>query len=319
MEYNPLKNVMKILITGATGFIGAALCLEFLRRGHDVGALGRTHEKLERLKARAVDLSGHLEIVQEDICSIQTLPNDVNTIIHAAGLFYSRALSNPAQTIKVNVGGTARLVTLARNYRTRSFVFLSSQMVYGNSLPPWSEEQCPIPSNVYGFSKYASEEIIWGAREEMDVVVLRLSRVYGVGLFMRWEELVGTFVQRAKVGKPLEVHGDGSQRVDLVHLRDVVHCVALIIESQNQTVWNNTFNVGGGGSISIREIAEAVAEIAKINGFPGVQIHMRHDLVPTSPSHLELNIDRIYKTLGWLPTMTLREGIHQYFSEIVPT
>lgn len=302
---------MKVVVTGATGFIGAALVLELLKRGASVFALGRDSQKLKELSEKAAELPGSLYLWEQDITLLKGFPKEADVVIHAAALRDPFCNVNPAQAIKVNVGGTVRLLTLAQENGVQRFIFLSTQAVYGDTPPPWREDGELAPRSVYALSKYAAEEALWASRRTTAIAVLRLSRVYGVGLFMPWNELIGRFVSQAICGGYLEVHGDGTQRLDLVHVRDVVQCVLRLLTSERG--WDTTINVGGGASVSVKEIAEITLRIAYRRGFCKSRLIMRPDVQPRGYRHLELDISRARELLGWVPRVNLEEGIDEYF------
>lgn len=303
---------MSVLITGATGFIGAELCVHLLKLGHEVLAQGRSPEKLRRLGEAAPSGAPRLSLLPCELRELHELPRGVDAVVHAAAVREPEARVSPALAVETNVGGTVRLWDLADAAAVDRFVLLSSQSVYGSGDPPWREDQRPEPQGAYALSKYAAEQAVLSRLTGMGPVVLRVSRVYGAGLFMRWDELIGRFVLQVREGKAIEIHGVGSQRMDLVHIRDLVRGISTILDRVGQLA-SRVYNLGGGQSHSILEIAEAVREEAAAVGLNAAACRKHPEIPPTGPRHLELDITRIRRDLGWEPRVSLREAIREYF------
>jgi len=305
---------VRVLVTGATGFIGAELCVHLLKMGHEVVAVGRSEERLERLQAYVPAGRGQFTALPGSLESLRNLPQGVNAVIHAAAVRESEALVSPALAIETNVGGTVHLLDVANIAGAQRFILLSSQSIYGKADPPWREDQRPAPHGVYALSKYAAEQAVLKRLTEVEPVILRISRVYGTGLFMRWDELIGRLVRRASVGQAIEVYGNGLQRMDLVHIRDLAEVIGMLLDYRN-TLPNCVYNIGGGGSVTFHEIAEAVQEAAASAGLEPPTIEMHPEVTPSGPPHLELDISRIRHDLHWEPRICLRQGIQESFIE----
>jgi len=303
---------VSVLITGATGFIGAELCVHLLKLGHEVLAQGRSPEKLRRLGEAAPSGAPRLLLLPCELSELHELPRGVDAVVHAAAVREPEARVSPALAVETNVGGTVRLLDVANSAGVKRFVLLSSQSVYGSADPPWTEGRRPEPKGTYALSKYAAEQAVLSRLTGMVPVVLRVSRVYGAGLFMRWDELIGRFVRRARAGQTIEVYGDGLQRVDLVHVRDLASAIGFLL-SHRSTLPESVYNVGGGGSVTVGEIASVVQETAESTGWERPPVSVRPDIIPTGPRHLELDITRIRRDLGWEPCVSLREAIREYF------
>jgi len=303
---------VRVLITGASGFIGAELCLHLLKLGHEVLAQGRSSEKLQRLGKAAPSGAPPLSLLRCELRELDRLPRGIDAVVHAAAVRDPVARVSPGLAVETNVGGTVRLWDLAEAAGVKRFVLISSQAVYGSVDPPWREDQRPEPQGAYALSKYAAEQAILNRLSQMEPVVLRVSHVYGAGLFMRWDELVGRFVLQTREAKPIEIHGDGSQRMDLVHVRDLVRGISMILDRSEQLP-SRLYNLGGGKTHSVLEIAEVVREEAIAAGLNAPACRRRPEIPPTGPRHLELDIARIRHELGWMPRVSLREAIREYF------
>jgi len=303
---------VKVLVTGATGYLGAEIVRALLVDGNEVIALSRSLEKFEQLRRWCDTLEPQLRILEGDICTLRALPQGIGTIIHAAArLGVKECGEHRAETVRVNVHGTCNILRLAARHGVKRFIYISTQSIYGRHPPPWSEEVQPDPQGVYALTKYAGEGLVRAFRDDLDLAILRLARLYGVSLFMRWDELIGKFVRMIHEGLPLPVFGDGTQRFDLLHVRDAAQCVARLLKIYPEG-WNEIYNVGGGGSISLNELVERLAQIAMELDLPPVEVERRLEISPTGPSHCELDITRARKRLGWMPRQALQEGLQEY-------
>jgi nucleoside-diphosphate-sugar epimerase len=300
---------MNILVTGATGYLGAEVIRALLgNREHRLLALVRSEDKFRRLSQWCRADSQRLMPVQGDIGQLERLPPETDTIIHAAAFRFD---SNPDEAKKVNIEGTANILRLAADSKVKRFVFTSSQSVYGMKGAPWNEGAKPDPQTVYAKTKYAAEQLVGKHKGVMDCVILRMSRLYGVSLFMRWEELVGKFARLIQDGRALPVHGDGRQRFDLVHVEDAVKCVLRLLQIYPRG-WNDVYNIGSGGNVSLNELVERLSEITAELGLPPVTIERQPHMAGNSPRHLELDIGHARNTLGWSPHRTLPEVLREY-------
>jgi nucleoside-diphosphate-sugar epimerase len=304
---------MNVLVTGATGYLGAEIVRTLLNNdAHTVAALGRDSKKITQLHEFCAEKAERLHILAGDICTMQHLPGEVDTVVHAAALLDAHGCeTRHAETIRVNVQGTCNLLRLAARQGIRRFVYISSQSVYGDQPPPWREESIPDPHGVYAVTKYAGELLVRAFGDTLDWTILRLSRIYGISQFVRWSEIIGKFVQMAYNGQSIQVHGDGTQRFDFVHVGDAAQCVAHLLDIYPQG-WKETYNIGGGMTVSMNELVEALAQAAAELGWPTVAVERHPEITPSGPAYLELDITRALTALGWTPHHSFHDGLREY-------
>lgn len=304
---------MNVLVTGATGYLGAEIVRTLLSSAeHTVVALGRDSEKIAQLHERCAEKIDRLRVLTGDICTMQHLPAGVDTVIHAAARRDVRGCeTRRAETTQVNVQGTYNLLRLAARQGVRRFVYISSQSIYGDQPPPWREDSIPAPQGVYAVTKYAGELLVRAFGDALDWTILRLSRIYGINQFVRWNEIIGKFVQMAYNGQSIPVYGAGTQRFDFVHVGDAAQCVAHLLDICPQG-WNETYNVGGGMTVSLNELVEALSQAAAELGWPTVAVERHPEITPSGPTHLELDITRALTALGWTPHHSFHDGVREY-------
>lgn len=300
---------MKILLTGATGFLGAQIARTLLDDGNSVIALTRRPDKYLKLKKWCGAGKEHLFLLEGDILTLNSFEDGIDAIIHAAAR--REPLEGDADAfIKDNVQGTANLLNIALAKGIRRFVFISSQSVYGSLNPPWNENRLPQPEGVYAESKHEAEKLVKNYSKLLGYIILRPSRIYGESLFMRQQEILHKFAVLVRNGQPLPIYGDGNQRYDFIHVKDVVAsvCHSLGVYPEG---WNGVYNVGGGSSASLNEITACFSRLAIELGLPPVWAEFHLEAGTTSPQHLELDTSLILQKLGWQPQWSLEDGLRE--------
>jgi len=302
---------LSVLVTGATGFLGAEIVAELLRRTElPIVAWGRDPRRIEALQERLASYEACLAIEVRGLLDPEPLRGDIDTIVHAAAVRSPVAEGDPAAFTRVNVKGTQHVVRLAEESGCRRILYVSTQAVYGREGAPWSEDAPLRPETAYAKSKLEGEAVVLRA-EGIDGKILRLSRLYGVTPFVPWDELPGRFAQAVCRGEPLTIYGTGEQRFDLLHVRDAARCVAAMV-----TEWDRVepaiLNLGGGSSVSLNAVVDLFRELAVTYGFPPVAVRRVPDPSQDGMQHLELDTSRIQRHLGWSPSIGLREGLSEY-------
>lgn len=240
---------MKVLVTGATGFVASHLIPALLTSGHDVVACGHDDRRLAKypVAARCVvdlrdrNLAGHL-------------PTRIDAVIHLAqaNVGFPDAF---ADLWEVNAGSTARLLDWARHAGATSFVFASTGSVYGPGERPWHEDDPVVGGGAYAATKVAAERIVGAFTAHMSTVTLRLFGPYGVGQRAR---LVPGLVGRVLRGDAVSLREGGRPRINPVWISDVVKVfIASLALGGTHTV-----NLAGEEVLSIREMATIVGEVA---------------------------------------------------------
>jgi nucleoside-diphosphate-sugar epimerase len=306
---------LSVLVTGATGFLGAEVVAELLRRTElPIVAWGRDPPRIEALQERFAGQETRLAIEARGLLDPGPLRGDIDTIVHAAAARPPVAGGDSAAFRWVNVEGTQHVVRLAEEVGCRRIVYVSTQAVYGREGAPWPEDAPPQPETAYAKSKLDGEAVVLRA-EGIDGKILRLSRLYGVTPFVRWDELPGRFAQAVCRGEPLTVHGTGEQRLDFLHVRDAARCVAALV-----TEWDRVepaiLNLGAGSSVSLNALADLFRELAPTYGFPPVTVRRVPDHPQGGMQHLELDTSRVRRHLGWLPSIGLRDGLSEYLARL---
>lgn len=289
----------RVLVTGGAGFIGSHLCEGLLARGLGVRVLDSL------IYGRREWVPGACEFIEGDIRDIAACHRaaaGMDAILHCAAM----SRSGPSQeAIEIctgsNITGTQNMLLAARDAGVKRFIYSGSSTYYGNRTPPHRESDPPDLLNIYGLTKRVGEQytLMFDQGFDLPSVVLRYFNVYGprqpeTGAYAL---VLGIFLKRKAEGKPLEIHGDGRQRRDFIHVRDVVAANIAALES---SVRGDVFNVGSGAGLSVQELADMISPD---------QVHTearKNDSAATLA-----DISKIRAALGWSPQISFAEGLKE--------
>jgi UDP-glucose 4-epimerase len=292
---------MRVLVTGAAGFVGRVLVDRLAQAGHDVRALVRGPSVPV---APALPVSpGDLVVGDVTERSVAAAAVDgVDAVCHLAARTDVRgSFADPVAHYDVNVGGTVRLLA-ALGGRPVPFLLTSTAAVYGVAAHYPVDEAAPLrPTSPYAASKAAAESLVSAAAAAGIVggVVLRCANAAG-----SWagagdpdrSRLLPAVAEVAAGRRPaLAVNGDGSARRDYVHVADVADAAlaALAAACPGRC---RTWNVGGGRAASVLEVVRAMEAAS------GRPVPLDHRPPADEPPVVEASIARIRDDLGWSPT-----------------
>jgi len=296
----PERSGRRIVVTGATGFIGGALLRRLRDLEADVVCLGRS----------APPSAGPVTFLPADLAQPETLARHrdalrgVDALVHLGGAILRSsdlAADEMARALRVNVEGTARLLE-ALPAPPGHVCYTSTLDVYGppDSLPI-GEDHPTRPATFYAVSKLAAEHLlgVWAERTGTPLAVLRLSQVYGPGDTSA--KAIPTFVRTYLRGEVPRIRGDGSDTRDWVYVDDVVDALEATIRRRA----TGTFNVAGGAGCSIREMLGLVRRLTAARAEPV------WEPAPRPPTHVVLDIGRARAAFGYDPRVPLKEGLRR--------
>ncbi len=300
-----------IFVTGATGFVGAEVARVLSDHlCYKVVALYRSESKREHFISVYPNLKKKIAWVQGSLECLTTLPKNIHTVIHAAADRNTIPSNTVENVMRSNVMGLSNLLKCSVRVQVKQFLYISSQSVYGHAKPPWCETDTVQPEGLYALTKYMGETLVQSYGDVLPYVIVRPSRVYGVGVFMRWHELISQYVSKVVRSDPLTLHGSGKQRIDLLHIEDLVAGIKKVLD---QPFRNSTFNFGMGESYTIHELMNCISSVGQTKGYPASDIIVETETRPTGPKHLELSIEKAKKYLNWQPNVSLSKGVEMYF------
>lgn len=274
---------MKVLVTGARGFIGSRLMHGLEREGHGPVGLGRGAGQKDLPWVRHVLGTGDRPI----------LPRGTDTVVHLAFAHPSLG-ADESNLHRVNVEGTREMVEAAVAAGTQRFVLASTGGVYGYRDRPSIETDRPAPADIYSRTKEQAEAVALRHRHDLQVVILRLFFPYGRGQTGR---LVPGLVDRVLEGRPIPVHPEGRPRVNPVHVDDLVAVILRCLTLDDHQI----LNVAGPEVTDIPGLATWIARLS------GRDVSFEETLPPVAD--LLGDTDRLEHVLGMRPRRALREGL----------
>ena len=242
---------MRVLVTGATGFLGRALVQRLRQRGDDIVALGRNTAVLAELRGDGI-VTEQVDLIQQPRGLAARIGN-VDAVVHCAAM--SAPWGRRHDFMLANVEGTRATLDLARAIGARRFVNIGSPSVYfalRDRDQVAENSALPMPFNAYADSK-AKAEALALAQLDLEPVSLRPRGIYGAGDTSLLPRLASA-IRRG----PLPLLRGGVAAIDLTHVSDVVSAIDAALDG-GSAVTGQAFNISGGEQISVSMIAEAVA------------------------------------------------------------
>jgi UDP-glucose 4-epimerase len=271
----------RVLITGHKGYIGSHLFSKLESLGYEV---------------EGVDL-------KEGADMLHMLPNSgqYHTVFHMAALpQVEYSVQNPSYALMHNVLGTSRLLEWALRHGVKRVVFSSSCAIYGDGAGPTSP---------YGLHKFMSEREcqLYSELYGLDTVCLRYYNVYSANQPYKgaYSTVISAWLNLIQQGKPLEIHGDGKQTRDFIHVDDIVDANVFCMKQQ-QKFQGKAFDVGTGKFISLNDIKKIVEKYYNVEWRSGRARagDIRHACADISA----------LAELGWTSTIDSHQGIEDVFS-----
>ena len=314
---------MKIMVTGAAGFVGSHLVDRLLAEGEDVvGVDNLSSGRLSNLAGARSTSTGKFSFQRVDITS--TALGDLikrikpELVFHlAAQVDVRKSVSDPIEDAMVNIVGTLNLLQAASDSGTRKVVFASSGgCIYGEpseSRLPVTEDQVFLPESMpespYGVSKKVVLDYLRYFRtvKELDYTALALANVYGprqepasqIGLE---GQVVAIFCRKMLGGRPCTIYGDGTQTRDFVYVDDVVSAFVAAAEKGD----GELINIGTGEELSISDLHDRLAELT------GARFGAAHAAARRGELYrIVVDPSKAAEMLGWRPTIELEEGLKQ--------
>lgn len=290
------------LVTGGCGFIGSNLVDALIELGHKVVVIDNlssdAHDKFYfNDKAKYYENN----INDPHVCNFIFKEHFPTHIINlAAEARIQNCIENPTLCIKTNFNGTQSMLELALKYKSKRFVQMSTSAIYGlNTKVPQSETDTPDCLNPYSYSKLFAEQLckMYSDMHGLDTVCFRGFNIYGPRQPKRgsYAPVIGIFSRQKKANETLSIVGDGEQKRDFIHVKDV--CSALIAGALNEKKQNGAvYNLGTGTNFSIKQIAEMF-------NFPYSHVPQRAGEARETLA----NIEKIKNAFDWKPTIFLKE------------
>jgi dTDP-glucose 4,6-dehydratase len=309
---------MRVLITGAAGFLGSHLCDRFLADGHTV--IG-----MDNFSTGSPDNVAHLlgrpdfRFVEHDVTNYVYVEGPLDGVLHfaspASPIDY---LEMPIPTLKVGSLGTHKTLGLALEKNAR-YLIASTSEVYGDpTIHPqpetyWGNVNPVGPRGVYDEAKRFAEALTMAYHRyhNVDTRIVRIFNTYGPRMRPGDGRVVSNFIVQALRGEPLSLYGDGSQTRSFCYVDDEVEGIYRLFNSQ----WTQPMNIGNPNEFTVLELAEKVLALTGSKS----QIR-RHPLPEDDPTVRQPDITLARREIGWEPAVQLEEGLGrtiEYFRTVL--
>jgi UDP-glucose 4-epimerase len=297
---------MKALVTGGCGFIGSHIVEALIARGDQVVVLDS--ETADNDVFYKFDGASYVKENILNMDAVSTAMKGVEIVFHlAAESRIGPAVENPRKATEVNVVGTCNVLQAARDANVKAFVYSSTSAAYGlRNRAPMHEEMLTDNLNAYSTSKVAGEDltVMFAKLYKVPAIALRYFNVFGERMPSRgqYAPVLGIFLRQAAANQPLSVVGDGLQRRDFIHVRDIVQANLKAAQSAQQFA-GNIYNVGTGKNASVMELASLFNRA--VQHLPARAGEARETLA---------NIEKITRDLKFSPTIDVIEWMKQEIS-----
>lgn len=281
----------RILVTGASGFIGSALVAYLNQKGKKVIGLG----------SRELDVTDRIQTQELDV-------SDVGHVIHMAGkTFVPRSWEEPAEFFGTNAFGTLNMLELCRQNKI-PMTYISAYIYGPPEHNPIGESDPVNPNNPYARSKYMGEELceFYARQFGVQVSVIRPFNVYGAG--QKETFLIPQIISHAMKEEMISVMDLAPMR-DYVYLEDLLRAIELTVEKVQEY---DVFNIGSGISYSVGQVIELVQKILGTDK----PVVCRNQTRKNELNNVVADITHAKDVLGWVPSYTLEEGLAQMIGQM---
>lgn len=249
---------MKVVVTGANGFVGLHSVRELLNAGYNVVALDISDSKLKaEFQGNKRCTIAAMDILDKDLARFI---KQGDKVLHLAAIpRFDVASQDPQKAVRINVEGTLNVIQTCIEKKAERLVYSSTGSVYSRNVPvPIREDAAREPDSVYGLTKKQAEDWIFYFSDRLPYVILRYGYIFGKG--KDWGA-IGAFLKLLREGKRPVVFG-GKQTNDFIYIKDVVQANRLAIETEHT---RQAYNIGTGRATSIKDVCELCIKAIKSN------------------------------------------------------
>lgn len=298
---------MRLVITGAAGFLGSHLTDRFLADGHEVLGIDNF---LTGRRQNIAHLEGdpRFRFLEADVSEPFTVEGAVDGVLHfASPASPPDYQAYPVETLKVGSAGTLHTLELARHHGARYFLASTSE-VYGDPLVHpqpesyWGNVSSTGPRSMYDEAKRFAEAAVMTYRRHhgLDTRIVRIFNTYGPRMRPEDGRVVSNFIVQALEGRPLTVYGDGEQTRSFCYVSDLIDGIVRLFHSER----HEPTNIGNPVEFTMLELAERVLALT------GSSAPVEHRPLPEDdPKVRQPDITIARAVLGWEPEVPLADGL----------
>jgi UDP-glucuronate 4-epimerase len=304
---------MKILVTGAAGFIGSHLCEKLLtdQQNEVIGVdtfIGPTPNGLKQVNLENLRKHPRFQLMEADLmtANLEKMFHEIDVIYHLAGMPGIRSSwgKDFGPYVTNNIVVTQRLLEAAKNQPLQKFIYASTSSVYGEKDGKVMENAYLTPLSPYGITKLTGEHLcnVYHKSYNIPVVTVRFFTVYGPR--QRPDMAFHRFITQILKGEPITIYGDGTQSRDFTYVSDCVEGISTIVYKEN--LIGQTINIGGKERATVNEVISFIEQLT------GKKASIDYsEKISGEPKHTWADISNAKKLLGYDPKITLKEGLAQ--------
>jgi Nucleoside-diphosphate-sugar epimerases len=302
---------MRILVTGAAGFIGSHLCERLLQLNNTevVGIDGFINSSLNATKQRNLRellCDSRFKFYQADLreADLMRILDGIDAVYHLAGMPGVRTSwgTDFKEYVNHNISATQTLLEAVREFPVQKFIYISTSSVYGEKAGKVAEASIPNPLSPYGVTKLTAEHLckVYQTSYNIPIVILRYFTVYGPR--QRSDMAFHRFIKGILNDETLQIYGDGNQTRDFTFVSDCVE--GSVAALQAEEVIGETINLGGKECASVLQVIKQLEEIigkkANLEFTKGLK---------GEPRNTSADISKAQRLLNYNPVTTLKSGL----------
>lgn len=308
---------MKILVTGAAGFIGSNLANYLLKKGYKVVAIDNFNDqynpKLKEFNIKDFKDHKNFKLYRVDISNREALKqvfeenSDMDAVVHlAAWASVTYSVENPYIYVKDNVLGTNNLTDYCVEYGVDNFIFASTSSVYGDNPTPFTEDMdTSHPNAPYPATKKASEVILYtiAKNKDLNVTIFRFFNPLGPNL--RPDMALPKLIKAAEYGKVFELWQDPIESArDYTYIDDMLNAIEAAIKNPQKY---EVMNLGNSNPITLHDMIDTVEKVT------GKKVKTVKNYLPGQMKETYSDISKVQELLGYEPKTTLEEMVQAYY------
>jgi UDP-glucose 4-epimerase len=295
---------LRVLVTGVGGLLGSHVQYELARRGHQVFGVdnltwGYRRNVLETTAFYPIDL--------RDGRTVERIVHDISpdVVYHlAADATENRSQFTPQSATSNNIMASVNVFTAAIKNKVQKIIFTSSIAVYGDLVPPFTEEMEPKPIDIYAINKRATEEIlkVLCGVHSVDYVIFRPFNVFGVNQNLRdpYRNVIGIFMNRIMAGLAPTIYGDGQQTRAFSYIDNIIPPMVDVLEMSG----GQTYNIGPERYITVNEMTKHVLDVMDSQLEPFYLPPRLHEV-----KNAFCDVSKARRLLGYEDKVSIEEGL----------
>jgi UDP-glucose 4-epimerase len=337
-----------VLVTGGAGFIGHHLVKRLSAMDCNITIIDNlsnaNHNFLHTIKSAiqgsSVSTSSFVSLNDNGINDVSFYAEDlrnkdalidifksqeIDTCVHLASkISVPESITNPGDTIDVNIKGTYNVLEACSKADVKNLVFASSSAVYGESKTlPISEKEQLDPLSPYGASKIAGEALLSSFKNTgkiQNAVSIRIFNVFGEGQSLGYAGVITKFAERLSARLPPVIYGNGNQIRDFIFVDDVVSAIVLLAADSDEkkeeksssypSSYAHILNLGTGKALKIKDLAQMMIKIFNLDLEPVFAEARRGDIINSLA-----DISKLEAVLGFVPSLEIVPSLKQMFKQ----